>query len=151
VCTANQCRSPVAAAIFNSCVQESELNGWHAESAGTWATTDQAVEGRPLQLARTIGIDLSHHRTLSIDTINFTDYDYIVVMEKGHLESLMIEHPVEKRKINLATDLAEMAGSDIPDPLLFDNDSAVSILLDLQECIRRIHKRILLGEIQPCI
>jgi protein-tyrosine phosphatase len=151
VCTANQCRSPLAADMFNSCVQNSELKDWHADSAGTWAKTGQAVERPSLQLANVLGVDLLQYRTISIEDVDLDNYDLVVVMEKGHLESLMAEYPAQKEKIHLATVLAGMASSDIPDPLMLDRVSAVSILLDLQECVRLIQNRILLGEIQPCV
>jgi len=125
------------------------MKDWHADSAGTWAKTGQVVEGLSLQFADAVGVDLRQFHTKSIEDVDLDDFEMVVVMEKGHLESLLVEYPAYKEKIYLATELAEMAGSDIPDPLLYDRDSAVSILHDLQECVRLICNRILIGEIQP--
>jgi protein-tyrosine-phosphatase len=64
VCSANQCRSPMAEALFKDLVRErGEENEWRVESAGVWAYAGApATENAQLAMQKR-GLDLSQHRS----------------------------------------------------------------------------------------
>src|SRR5574339_783118 len=92
VCTANLCRSPMAAGLFARKLQaEGAVDGWVVESAGTWALVDRRVPPDVRIAARMLGIDLRNHRTRPVDAPLLERFDLILVMERGHREALLIE------------------------------------------------------------
>ncbi len=117
VCTANQCRSPMAEVLFRQkLIQRSQLGEWKIASAGTWA-----VNGLPAtELAQKVmaekGLDLSEHRSRLLTAEMMQSFNLILVMERGHKEALQIEFPNEKHHVFL---LSEMAGykANVDDPV----------------------------------
>ena len=51
LCTANQIRSPFAAAYFKQLLQHTSYNNWLVDSAGTWATPGLPVGSSLRQLS----------------------------------------------------------------------------------------------------
>ena len=116
VCTANQTRSPIAAALFTRLLQESgQLAGWRIESAGTWAIDGLPAGRRAQRAMHDMRLDLSKHRTRCVTAEMLAVFDLILVMEQGHKEALQAEFPTIARRVFL---LAEMAGGtwDVADP-----------------------------------
>jgi len=130
VCTANRCRSPVAAALLRRhlviasswravCDTQPAPQAdaaWRIQSAGTWAQS-----GLPLDrtMARVTGeqrLDLGQHCARRIEDVQpLQQFRLILTMEQGQKEALRIEFPAAARRIYL---LSEMVGLvyDIPDP-----------------------------------
>lgn len=117
VCTANQCRSPVAAALLKRQVARlSDAASWQVESAGTWAVPDRPARRQMQNVARQYGLDLSQHRSRPIETLpQLAAFDLILTMERGQKEALQAEHPALSGRIHLLSALAG-APYDIPDP-----------------------------------
>ena len=116
VCTGNRCRSPLAAAIFTRCLQEKgRTQAWQVESAGTWARSGLGADPLTQAAGEQIGLDISQHRTRSVEEVSLGDYDLIVVMEGGHKEALGVEFPEIASRIHLLTHLAGEI-EDVPDP-----------------------------------
>ena len=138
VCTANQVRSPIAAAIFNQ-IQPVRFK---AESAGTWTKSGLELAPFALRLAERIGVDLAGFRTTSIEDVDLSSYRQILVMECGHQEALTLEFPHLKDRICLLTAFAGLHPSDIPDPVKYDLPTAVGILTDMQDCVQRAAERL---------
>jgi L-threonylcarbamoyladenylate synthase len=104
VCTGNTCRSAMAEGIFNmSC-----KNGV-AASAGLMASGGSA-ENNAILAAAELGVDIRNHQSRQITMDMIQNSDIVVVMTKGHKDSLA---PVIK-----AVTLAEFVGQseDISDP-----------------------------------
>lgn len=144
VCTANQCRSPIAAATFTR-FQE-ELLGfvkYKVVSAGTWTKTGLEVASPSVRLARKVGVDLRGFRTTSVVDVQLSAFSWILVMEKGHQEALTLEYPELQNEIQLLTTFAGAQPSDIPDPIQYDVDTALGILRDMQDCVHKIALRLL--------
>ncbi len=116
VCTANICRSPMASAIFNEMLEENKAEGeWRIESAGTWALDGQpAAEGSQTVMDER-GIDISDHRSQSVNREILHSFDLILTMEWGHKEALQTEFPEIAGRIHLLSEIANQTGN-VDDP-----------------------------------
>jgi protein-tyrosine-phosphatase len=116
VCTANQCRSPMAEALLKSLVaQRGEADRWQIQSAGTWVEP-----GRPAtQLAQVVmrqrKVDLSDHRSRSIDAELLTAASVVLVMTRHQREAIQAEFPEAAHKLRLVSELVDRR-FDIEDP-----------------------------------
>jgi protein-tyrosine-phosphatase len=95
VCTANLCRSPVAAALLAR-----ELDGlvdvdgrrWTVASAGT--TAHRAIaDPDTTAAAASMGVDVSEHRSRVVGTADIDRADLILTMTREHLRHLVTESP----------------------------------------------------------
>ena len=85
VCTANQIRSPIAAALFKDILNKSgQAQAWRVESAGTWTSHGLPANRAAQRVMREMNIDLSQHRTRCITRDLLATFDLILVMEHGH-------------------------------------------------------------------
>ncbi len=118
ICTANQVRSPLAAALFSELIRRlnTPSDSWRIESAGTWA-----MEGYPIfpevdDILQEKGIDFSSHRSRNITKDMLEQFALILVMEPGHKEALQAEFPKIAKRVYLLT---EMIGENHPilDPI----------------------------------
>ncbi|MHC1783153.1 MAG: hypothetical protein AB9891_10445 [Anaerolineaceae bacterium] len=114
VCSANRCRSPMAAGIFRSLLGDEP--GWSIGSAGTWATEGLPVLLEVQEIMNGRGIDLTHHRARQISGKLLAVSHLVLVMEPGHQESIQSEFPETASSIFL---LSEMSGrwQPVPDPV----------------------------------
>jgi protein-tyrosine-phosphatase len=69
ICTGNTCRSPMAEAILNKMLQDRAPNshGIISLSAGLNALDDMEATPQAIEIMRSVGIDLSRHRSRSVD------------------------------------------------------------------------------------
>ena len=119
VCTANQFRSPLAAACFSNVLERQGLGAeWLVESAGTW--TSAGVPAHPIaqKNAERLGIKgLEFHRSRQVSFDLLDRYDLIVVMESGHKEALVMEFKPVRQRIYMLSEIIEGIQYDIPDPV----------------------------------
>ncbi len=88
VCTANQFRSPIAAAKFSCLLGKDELTKeWTVDSAGTWAEEGLPVHPKAIQAATKLGLTLSEHASREVNKDILNKADLIVVMEHGSSRS----------------------------------------------------------------
>jgi protein-tyrosine phosphatase len=116
VCTGNQIRSPIAAAIFLRRLTVAGLqDSFRVESAGTWT-----VPGRSDPFARLtahrMGFDIENHRSRMIDKNILSEAHLVIVMEQGQKEALEVEYPLERSKVQLLSQLAGDPPYNVPDP-----------------------------------
>lgn len=117
VCTANQYRSPLAAAIFRRLLEQSGQSAdWQVASAGTWTKPGIPLDPHTEAIARRLGLDLSGHRTCLVSAELLEQFDLILVMEPGHREALSLEFPVSAPRLVLLPQLVDGLPSGIPDP-----------------------------------
>lgn len=118
VCTANLCRSPLAAALLRARLRKTspDWQNWRIESAGTWAHDGQSVPAGVLKAGARYGLDLSAHRSRTVSAALLARFALILVMEPGHKEALQVEFPQLRSRIHL---LSEMAGQKmgVEDPI----------------------------------
>src|SRR5512145_1322078 len=92
ICTANQFRSPLAAACLLNTIQATQPAGiWVVESAGTWTTGGMPAPELSKKIAGELGLPgLENHRTRQVDLELLSRFDLSIVMEAGHKEALRI-------------------------------------------------------------
>ena len=118
VCTANQFRSPIAAAcLLKNIEQENTDRKWTIESAGTWARVGLPAPDVALQIANQLGLNgLDRHLTRQIDQKLLDEFDLIIVMEIGHKEAICSEFPSVCGRLYLLSEIVDGFAYDIPDP-----------------------------------
>lgn len=116
VCTANICRSPMAAALLRDRIAWAGLEHQiQVLSAGVWAEKGSRASTHATAVLRQRGIDLAEHRSQPLSYQLLKQADIILVMEEAHRRSIFYMAPEVLSKVYL---LAEMAGGhdDVADP-----------------------------------
>jgi protein-tyrosine phosphatase len=117
VCTGNQIRSPLAAAIFQRRLTEAGLqDNFRVESAGTWTLPGQN-DPKARETALRMGLDIEEHRSKVINQDILMEVCLVIVMENGQKEALEVEYPQCQGKIHLLSQLAGDPPYNIPDPV----------------------------------
>ncbi len=144
ICTANQFRSPLAAACLRNIIEFEAPNGtWRVESAGTWATPGQPAPDLTLQIARRLGLKgLELHRTRAVSKELLLDYDLNIVMEAGHKEALNLEFPATRSRTFMLSEIVHGIMYDIPDPAV-NMDEATPVSRELKILIDKNAYKIL--------
>lgn len=134
VCTANQCRSPLAEVTFRQFVQEmGEKNeDWRVSSAGVYAIPNHPASFNARQAAAEHGLDLSNHRAQPTSQNLVESFALILTMEKLHRQELQQMNPASAHKIFM---LSELSGSeqDVQDPVGLSLEEYVKTIVDLQK------------------
>lgn len=115
ICTANICRSPVAAALLRDRLRQRGLSDWTVGSAGTWAMAARPASRYSVEVMSRHGYNIADHRATMIDESLLRGADLALTMEDGHAEALRAEFPAQAHKVFMLT---EMIGRNynIPDP-----------------------------------
>jgi protein-tyrosine-phosphatase len=115
VCTANICRSPVAAALLEDRLRQRGLRDWTVRSAGTWAIAPREASRYSIAVTKRVGLDITGHRSRMVEESQLAEADLVLTMEDGHAEALRAEFPLQADKVYM---LSEMIGQtyNIPDP-----------------------------------
>lgn len=117
VCTANQCRSPMAEGLIRQRVAAAGSDGLvRVASAGTWAQDGLPATPTAVAVMAEQGIDIGPHRSREVTAGMLADADLILVMTRGHAESLAAEFPEAAGRILLFSALGGGA-HDIADPV----------------------------------
>lgn len=114
ICTANICRSPMAMGLFRKKVDH-DLD-WRIESAGTWSIEGQPAASNTQEVLAQRNIDISEHRSRSLNRKLLSEFNLILTMEEGHKEAIRVEFPEVANRVFL---LSEMIGEsyNIEDPI----------------------------------
>ncbi len=135
VCTKNQFRSPLAAAILKQELDTRNIPGkWVIDSAGSWVHDLEAATPEALIEAEKRGLDLSAHISKGIEGIHREQIDLFLVMEQGQKESILLDFPKLNNKTYL---LSELSGGtfSIPDPYV-TGESFSDIALEIETLIQ---------------
>jgi len=117
VCSANQCRSPMAEVLFKSILKErGELDGWRVASAGVWAYQGAPATGNAQEVMRQRGLDLTEFRSQPASNELLAQFDLIVVMTREHKEALQSHDPALSDRVILLRELVGEQG-DFSDPV----------------------------------
>jgi protein-tyrosine-phosphatase len=117
VCTANQCRSPMAEALLNYYLTKMDPDcDWTIESAGTWTESGHPATPDGVTVMAEMGLDTSGHLSQPISYELLNRFELILTMESGHKEAIQIEFPQLAERVFL---LSEMSGEIVPvlDPI----------------------------------
>ena len=136
VCTGNQIRSPLSAAIFQQLLTESGLlDSCRIESAGTWGHPGLS-DPFAKETARQMGLDIENHSSSLVNKEMLVEARLVIVMEQGQKEALEVEYPQVRGKVRLISRLAGEPAYDIPDPLGQDLAVYLQTGEELQRLIR---------------
>ena len=117
VCTANQCRSPMAMVLLRKHVQDLGLDEeWRVDSAGTWAEEGVPATDNAVLTMEERGLNIAEHRSRKVTREMMLAYDLVLVMVSNHKEALHVEFPDQAHKVFL---MSEMVGEDwdVDDPI----------------------------------
>ena len=115
-CTANVCRSPMAAGLLCHRLAATKAGTRHRVlSAGVWAEDDEPASGNAVATMAERGIDISGHRSHSLTTEEVAGAELILVMTHEHARMIRQTWPQYAWKVHL---LSEMTGKrrDVEDP-----------------------------------
>lgn len=136
VCTGNICRSPTAEGQFRAAVKAAGLE--HRFAVDSAATHDYHVgnppDSRTVKAAQRRGLDLAPLRARQVSAADFGDFDFIVAMDRGHLQILTaLAPPGGQERLSLFLDHAPQSGlRDVPDPY-YGGPNGFETVLDLIE------------------
>jgi len=82
-------------------------------SAGLGALVGHGADVTTQDLMKKMDIDLSEHKAQQLNTQLISEYDLILVMEKGHINAVHNIAPSSKGKVHL---LGKWSDFEIPDP-----------------------------------
>ena len=120
VCTGNICRSPTAEAVLRQLVRDAGLSERvEVRSAGTQGYhVGQPADRRSVEHARRRGYDLQAHRARQVSSEDFSAFDYVIAMDRGHEQELMrIAPDAGRHKLALMMRYGGSSGeADVPDP-----------------------------------
>jgi len=111
VCTANICRSPLAAAILATKLPPDAVL---VSSAGVRALSGNPADPTIIELARERGYgDLGGHRSQPLLALTLNQVDLVLCMESAHRDRLLRERPTMTGRIRL---FADQPPTDVADP-----------------------------------
>ena len=143
VCTANQFRSPIAAACFSKKLASMQWKGdWIIQSAGTWTSPGEPALPAAIVAARKIGVSLSGHETRVTTPELVSIQDLILVMESSHKEALQNEFPLFSNRIFLLSEVIHNKIEEIADPVMSDTDDFIEAATQINDLIERGFYRI---------
>lgn len=117
VCTANQCRSPMAQGLMQ---RKLEQEGDADEICAAWAGVDalngcRATENSIKAMAAR-GIDIGEHRSRAITNEILENAALVLTMERAHAKAIRTLFPVHSQRVQLLTHMAGLDG-DVADPV----------------------------------
>ena len=132
VCTGNICRSPTAEGVLRHLAAARGI-AVLVESAGTHGYhVGSAPDRRAQHHAKGRGYDLSAQRARQVRPRDFEEFDLIVAMDRGHLDTLHEQCPPEQHgKLRML-----VPGRDVPDPY-YGGPAGFEQVLDLVEAACR--------------
>jgi len=115
VCVGNICRSPMAEALLIDRLSDSNYSRINIASAGVGALVGHEADATAKELMTEKNIDVSMHRARQLNTELISEYDLILVMEKGHINAVHNIVPSSKGKVHL---LGKWSDFEISDPYM---------------------------------
>ena len=92
VCTANQCRSPLAAVLLRSRAKERSLPV-EVASAGVQAVSGMPATAPTVDAARRLGADLVAHRSTPLASDAVCHADLVLGLERRHVQEIVLLDP----------------------------------------------------------
>ncbi len=117
VCSANQCRSPMAEVLYRQLIEEKgEADDWRVESAGVWAYQGAPATQNAQVVMAEHDLDLSQHLSQPASSTLLKQFDLTLVMEQEHKTVLQDQNPQLVDRIYLMREIAGQEG-DFADPV----------------------------------
>ncbi len=142
VCSANQCRSPMAQVLFEVfLVEMGEREAWRVESAGVWAYDGSPATANAQKAMAERGLDLSRHLSQPTSLTLLKQFDLTVVMEQEHKTVLKDQNPKLADRIYLMREIAGQEG-DFADPVGGSLERYRAAADELEKMIKDSYERI---------
>ncbi len=144
VCTGNVCRSPLAEGYFKSLLNEQNISGIHAGSAGIAAL----VGAQPFECAQEVAevnsFDISGKRSEQLTPELIREYDHVICMESWQASIAMQMEPEHSGKIALLGSYHPDGKSlvQIPDPRDFTFPETLRTFEAIKESVEYLFKRV---------
>lgn len=144
VCLGNICRSPLAEGILRS---KLPTDSYFVDSAGTghWHIGNPP-DARSVKIAREKGLDISNLKGRQFSEKDFTDFDYIYVMDHQNYKDVISLSSDENLKAKVGLILNELFPNenvDVPDPYYGLQDGFEKVYHMLDEACDVIAEKLL--------
>ena len=133
VCMGNICRSPTAEAVFKRKAQDRQLE-FFIDSAGTIGHhKGHSPDRRSQQAGMARGYDFTGMKSRKVAVEDFSNFDYVVAMDKTNLEDLLAICPESlQHKVSLMLSYTDADFDEVPDPY-YGGGKGFELVLDLIE------------------
>jgi protein-tyrosine-phosphatase len=103
VCTANICRSPMAAALLQHALaaQPEPLRSLRVISAGVAARNGEAVSENSVIALKKVGLDVSHHRAQTLTQRMLDEAFMVLCMTESHRAMIQVQADPIPRHLHL--------------------------------------------------
>jgi protein-tyrosine phosphatase len=108
VCTGNQCRSPMAAALMKRALRSLGCSDIEVSSAGTQAAVGAPATALAIGVLSARGVDISEHSSTPLTEHDVLDADLVVAMSREHVDAIADVAPQASAKVLLLKETAEM-------------------------------------------
>ena len=133
LCYGNICRSPLAAALA-----EKLLTGIAIDSAGFHEQTGRSCPQKILGIGKSLGIDLSFHRSARVTHDKLANSDLVIAMDLENLNRLRQEFSGMASRTTLLGLFATPETLDIADPYLADEAATIRICEQVRQGVENL-------------
>ena len=150
VCTANTCRSPMAAGLFRHALeaQPEPLRSLKVSSAGVSVFDRQPANPNSVRAMAKVGVDIQDHRSQGLSSSMAESVLAFFGMTESHLALLSLQiEPVPSNVFLMREFIGEGTSIAIPDPFGMDlsayeacRDSMVEAIPSLIRVVEKLHK-----------
>ena len=118
VCTANICRSPMAAGLLQHALaaQPEPMRSLRVISAGVAARPGERVSENSVIALRKVGIDISNHVSRSLTQEMIDSALAVICMTESHRAMIQLQAEPPPKHLHLFRDFLENGDKEIPDP-----------------------------------
>lgn len=117
ICTGNICRSAMAHGYLNYVLEKENIYNVFVSSAGTSTYDGSPATKYAIDAISKYGVDLTNHRSTSIENSDILNADYILVMTNRHKREVISRWPKLESKVHLLKEYVEDSPyEDIDDP-----------------------------------
>ncbi len=144
VCTANICRSPMAAAIFDTVAASNGLS-FRAQSAGVAALEGEPMTPNAATVLEEIGIHPPEHRARQVSASALEDADLVLTMSPQQLSAIKRQYGDKSgAKLHTLPDFATGVPSTegIPDPYGHTITAYRASMRQILEYVKRVAQRL---------
>lgn len=142
VCTGNTCRSPMAAAVLQACIEKDGRQAeFQSESAGLTATEGDCAAENAVLAAKAQGMELFRHRARRLTALMVQQAALVLTMTAKHKAAILAAMPEAAGKVFVFTEYAGFCG-DITDPFGGDLARYTHCLQDMRRCMEGIWQKL---------
>lgn len=134
VCLGNICRSPMAEGILIHKINQRNL-AIEVDSAGTGNYhVGEHPDSRAIATAKKFGIDISGLIARQFTSIDFSIFDWILVMDSSNAKNVLelASSDEDKSKVKMFLEFSDRKDKNVPDPWFGNNNGFVDVFKMLE-------------------